>query len=84
MQELKRFIALVEAEPQKAKLFADYFIFEGRDGKWHQPAGIFLDDPFMDTGLSAYYDAIGAEAKQCALAVSYRTYAPFFPGISAI
>ena len=70
-QELKRFIALVETEPHRAKLFANYYIFEGKDGKWHQPAGIFLDQPFMDTGLSAYYDAIGTEAKHYALAESY-------------
>jgi hypothetical protein len=77
-QELKRFIALVEMEPNRAKLFADYFIFEGEDGKWHQPGSIFLDQPYMDTGLSAYYDAIGGEAKRYALSESYRRY-----GISA-
>ncbi len=70
-QELKRFIALVETEPHSAKLFANYYIFEGEDGKWHQPAGIFLDQPFMDTRLSAYYDAIGTGAKHYALAESY-------------
>ena len=72
-QELKRFIALVETEPHRAKLFANYYIFEGEDGKWHQPAGIYLDLPFMDTGLSAYYDAIGTEAKHYALAESYHS-----------
>ena len=70
-QELKRFIALVETEPHRAKLFADYCIFKGKDGKWHQPADIFLDQPFTDTGLSAYYDAMGTEAKHYALAESY-------------
>ena len=70
-QELKRFITLVETEPKRARLFADYFIFEGQDGKWHQPDGIFVDLPFMETGLSAYYDAIGGEAKRYALSESY-------------
>jgi hypothetical protein len=71
LQELNRFIALVENEPKTAKLFADYCIFKGKDGKWHQPANIFLDQPFTDTGLSAYYDALGTEAKKSALADSY-------------
>ncbi len=73
-QELKRFIALVETEPHRARLFANYFIFEGNDGKWHQPAGIFLDQPFMDTGLSTYYDTIGANTKCSALAESYASF----------
>jgi len=70
-EDLKRFITLVENEPQRARMFADYFVFEGEDGKWHQPAGIFLDEPFMDTGLSAYFGAIGGEAKRYALAEVY-------------
>ena len=70
-QELKRFIALVEAEPHRARLFADYYIFEGKDGKWHKPSSIFLDRPFTDTGLSAYYEAMGTEAIHYALSESY-------------
>ena len=71
-QDLKRFIALVEKEPQKTKLFAEYFIFEGKDGKWRQPSQVFLDTPFLDTGLSAYYQALGDGAQKMALSDSYR------------
>jgi hypothetical protein len=71
--DLKRFITLVEIEPQRARMFADYFVFEGKDGNWHEPRGIFLDEPFMETGLSAYYEAIGGQAKRCALAESYHS-----------
>jgi hypothetical protein len=71
-QDLRRFIALVEKDSTRAKLFEEYFIFEGNDGKWRTPAGVFLDDPFMDTGLTAYYDVLGKNAKRAALAESYR------------
>lgn len=71
-QDLKRFIALVEKDSSKARLFADYFIFEGKDGKWRKPSGVFIDRPVLDTGLSAYYDALGKDAKRSALAESYR------------
>ena len=54
-KDLERFVALVEDIPSAASLFADYYIFQIRDGKWCKPSGIFLDKPFADTGLSAWY-----------------------------
>lgn len=71
-QDLERFIALVEKEPQKANLFAEYFIFEGKDGKWRKPSQVFLDAPFLDTALSAYFEALGDGAQKMALSDSYR------------
>lgn len=71
-QDLERFIRLVEKEPQRAVRFANYFIFEGGDGKWRQPARVYLDQPFMDTGLSVYYPAIGTNTQDSALAESYQ------------
>jgi len=71
-QDLKRFIALLEKDSSTAGLFADYFIFEGKDGKWRKPSDVFLDQPFMDTGLGAYYGALGKDAKCIALTQSYQ------------
>lgn len=71
-KDLKRFIALLEKEPDKASLFTSYFIFERQDGKWGKPSQIFLDQPFTETGLSAYYDALGKNANCVALAGSYQ------------
>jgi hypothetical protein len=65
-KDLKRFVDLVEADPETACLFAGYFIFECRD-LWRTPDQVFLDQPFLDTGLSAYYVAIGEEADRAAL-----------------
>lgn len=53
--DMERFVALVEVEPSAAGLFADYHIFQIEDGKWCKPSGIFLDKPFLATGLSAWY-----------------------------
>lgn len=71
-KDLKRFIALVEAEPSAAKLFAWHYIFERIDGKWSTPSGIFLDKPFLDTGLTAYFEALGECSERSKLAESYQ------------
>jgi hypothetical protein len=60
--DLKRFVALVEKDSSKAELFAQYFIFECDDG-WRKPRAVFLDQPFLDTGLGAYYCALEKDAK---------------------
>ena len=71
--DLKRFIELVEKDTEKAKLFAEYFIFVSKDGKWRKPGDIFLDAPLVDTDLTAYYNALGDGVKRVALAESYRS-----------
>lgn len=71
LRDLKRFIALVEKEPQRASLFKDYYILESND-EWRQPSGIYLDKPYLDTGLSAYYDAMGEDAQLTPLASRYQ------------
>lgn len=72
INDLKRFISLVEKEPEQAKLFANYYIFKRKDGKWSMPKEVFLDDPFVATGLSAFYDALGEKSNRIALAESYK------------
>lgn len=70
-KDLKRFIALLEKEPDKASLFTEYSIFQCNNEGWVQPKQIFFDHPFIDTGLSAYYDVLGKNKKCFALAESY-------------
>lgn len=53
--DLRRFMSLVEANPQAASMFREYHIFEIEDGRWARPASIYIDSPFAETGLSAYY-----------------------------
>ena len=70
--DLKRFISLLEKEPDKNKLFSDYFIFERKDGTWCKPKTLFLDQPFKNTGLSAFYETFLEKAKYFALASGYK------------
>lgn len=72
LSDLKRFIGLVERQSDKVKLFSSYYIFLGDDDQWHMPNGIYLDQPYKQTDLFAYYSRLGADAKCAALHESYR------------
>ena len=59
-EDMEKFIALVEDEPEKRSLFKDYFIFEvdlERDNKrwFSKPSQVFVDSPYLDTGLTVYH-----------------------------
>ncbi len=71
-RDLKRFVDLVENDSGTARIFYAYFIFACKDGQWHKPVDVFLDKPFLDTGLTAYFDAIGVNAERFALAECYK------------
>ena len=79
-QDMKRFIALIENQSSRAFLFKDYFIFKidkNLDNKtwWAKPSIVFLDSPYLDTGLRAYYDAIGEDSgRKWALSPKYEKY----------
>lgn len=70
-EDLRRFVALAEKQPEKAKLFAAFNIFCGEDGGWRRPGAIYLDQPYLDTGLSAYYRRLNQEAEPLALHSRY-------------
>ncbi|MDA1274604.1 MAG: hypothetical protein O2960_11220 [Verrucomicrobia bacterium] len=70
-RDLKRFAALVEEKPTGSHIFEKYYIFKRVDQKWGTPSQVFLDSPFLDTGLAAYYDLLGDEAPRKALAGIY-------------
>ena len=70
-RDFKRFVALVKQQPEKAKLFASHYIFYGDDDQWHTPDGIYLDQPYKQTDLSAYFGRMGADAECAALHSSY-------------
>ena len=73
LKDLKRFIALVEKEPNCAKLFKDYYIFECDGDRWCQPSQVYLDEPFLETGLRAYYKVQGDDAELFALDGRYQS-----------
>ena len=55
VEDMKRFIALVEKEPDKATLFKEYNIFNTSGGNWSTSL-IFLDSPYLETGLKVCYE----------------------------
>lgn len=69
-KDLVRFVELVDKEPQTASLFCESYIFEGAD-QWRMPSQIFLDEPFLNTGLAAYYSALGTKADRATLSDGY-------------
>lgn len=59
-EDMKRFIALVEKEPDRKDLFKKYRIFKTADhgsfdgGFYHKASIVFLDLPYLETGLKVY------------------------------
>ena len=71
--DLRRFISLVEKNRGASSLFKDYFILQGADRLWYRPSGLYLDSPYLETGLEAYYGPLASHADRTALSDSYRT-----------
>ena len=71
LEDLKRFVAFVEETGDGAP-FDEFYIFQGADDAWHMPGGIYLDRPYMDTGLAAYYGALSGDSELKALHARYQ------------
>lgn len=56
VEDMKRFIALVESDSAKADLFKNYPIFNTTGGDGFKADLVFLDLPYLETGLRAYYE----------------------------
>jgi hypothetical protein len=56
LSDLKLFMELVESEASQADRFSGYYIFMRASNDWHTPKWVFLDLPYRDTGLTAYFD----------------------------
>jgi len=72
MQDIKRFISLLENVPSQASLFKDCFIFKLRSGRWGKPSEVYLDSPFLETGLTTYYEALGDKSLCWGLSHEYK------------
>lgn len=58
--DMKRFIDFVERKPDSTDLFAGYYIFKTLDG-YMKASEVFLDAPYLDTGLAVCYDIEDAD-----------------------
>ena len=58
--DMKRFIDFVERKPDSTDLFEGYYIFKTLDG-YMKASEVFLDAPYLDTGLAVCYDIEDAD-----------------------
>ena len=63
-QDINRFMKFVERNPKQINLFKNYYIFQLENQEWGKPSMVFLDCPYFDTGLRAYYEALGHDSGQ--------------------
>jgi len=72
LKDLNRFVTFVEKDPDEASLFADFYVLQGEGESWYFPTGIYLDQPYLDTGLTHYYEPLGELTKMKPLHSRYR------------
>ncbi|NLM65736.1 MAG: hypothetical protein GX180_00920, partial [Enterococcus sp.] len=72
LKDIKRFIKFLDREPSKACMFSDAYIFKCETGKWGLAKQIYLDLPYLDTGLSAYYSTISDKVGCWKLSEEYK------------
>ena len=74
-QDMERFIRLVEEDKNCADMFREYHIFQLETGEWGKPNTVFLDSPYRNTGLTAYYEMLGeAQGRRRALSTKYDAF----------
>ena len=73
LNDLKRFISLVEKDGSAASMFGGAYVLQGADNLWRTPSTVFLDAPFKDTGLSSFYEKVSDADKPAALNARYES-----------
>ncbi|RXT28004.1 hypothetical protein B5P46_04105 [Rhizobium leguminosarum] len=73
LSHMRRFIKLLDEDPSCGSLLSTFHLFMGKDNRWHKPAEIYLDDPYLGTGLSEYLGIIGTSNPPSPLADFYQS-----------
>lgn len=60
LAHMRRFIRHLDENASAAPLFSSYPLFMGKDNKWHRAEAIYLDTPYLETGLGEYLGLLGA------------------------
>ena len=69
---IRRFIKLLDEDSSASTLLGAYRLFVGSGGKWHKADEIILDEPYLSTGLSAYYNVVGLPKNLVTLSEFYQ------------
>ncbi len=72
--DLRRFIGLLGEDKNAGSLFEDYFIFQTADGQWCRPSGVYLDIPYLETDLQAYFEPLGDRTTRKGLSNRYESF----------
>ena len=68
---LRRFMKLAKDDSSAVSLLKNYKLFVGEDGAWHPADEIYLDKPYTETGMTAFYKIVGLPGRVTALAGFY-------------
>ncbi|WP_306253517.1 sacsin N-terminal ATP-binding-like domain-containing protein [Parvularcula sp. IMCC14364] len=66
-KHIRRCLKLIKEEPSAKSSLAEFRVFFGSDEKWHKPEDVFLDSPYIETGLSEYYEISGTRKGRASL-----------------
>ena len=72
VDHLWRFIELIENDPTANSTLRKFPIFHSDNGMWYKAEEIFLDRPYLDTGLSEYYNVLGSAKNPAQLHPRYQ------------
>lgn len=72
--DLRRFINLLNGREISSSLFMESFIFQRSDSQWSKPFGVYLDEPYVDTGLHSYYENVSSGVGRVALSPKYMEF----------
>lgn len=73
LADMRRFMKLADEDATSVSLLSSFPLFMGADSRWHKPGEIFLDAPFLDTGIAEYLSLASKPTKLVALAGFYQS-----------
>lgn len=73
LTHMRRFIKYLDEDTSAASQFSRYPLFMGKDSRWHRAEAIYLDAPYLETGLAEYLGLLGATNKLVPLADFYES-----------
>lgn len=73
LSDMARFIGFAEKGRNDIKVFQGHYIFKLESKYWGTPESVYVDRPFMDTGLREWFEAQGGSKEKSALSDEYKT-----------
>lgn len=71
LTDITKFISYAEEHPDDIEMFQGHYIFKLECGEWGNPDQVYIDAPFIDTGLREWFEA--QDDTKSALSGDYET-----------